>query len=242
MKTISFGFFIVRVDPMGFRRLMIGLAMLVAAGLAIAITPSKKIADQGSYVDLEQIIPKTMGNWQWDESIKQVVVNPQLQKVIQETYRQTLGRTYVDRHGNRIMLSIAYGGSYGEAMQTHKPEICYPAQGFVIEKEVPAVAINTTFGPLPTKRLVARMANRIEPITYWLVVGNERTDFGFQMKLAQIRYNITGLIPDGMLVRISSIDRNENRAFALQQQFIRDMLSALSEQDRARIIGKTEGL
>ena len=30
------------------------------------------------------------------------------------------------------MLSIAYGKNQSDALQLHKPEICYPAQGFTL--------------------------------------------------------------------------------------------------------------
>jgi hypothetical protein len=38
-----------------------GLAMLAAAGLAIAITPTSKVADQGPKLNLETMIPKQFG-------------------------------------------------------------------------------------------------------------------------------------------------------------------------------------
>ena len=43
--------------------LLTGLAMLAAAGLALAITPTSKIADQGPKIDLETMIPKQFGEW-----------------------------------------------------------------------------------------------------------------------------------------------------------------------------------
>jgi EpsI family protein len=135
------------------------------------------------------------------------------------------------------MLSIAYGGAHGEAMQTHRPEVCYPAQGFNVVREFGMQALSTVYGALSVKRLVASHGPRVEPITYWVVVGDMPTEFGMQMKLAQLRYNITGQIPDGMLVRVSSIDRNELDAYQLQERFIVGLLAALSDRDRARIIG-----
>lgn len=221
-----------------FRYLIIGLTMLAAAGLAVAITPREKIADHGPKVDLETMIPKQFGEWRQDESVTQPLVNPQQEKVIKATYQQTLSRTYVDQQGQRVMLSLAYGGSHGEGMQTHRPEVCYPAQGFNVDKTLPSQTLQTSYGNIPVKRLVASHGQRVEPITYWVVVGDMATEFGTRMKLTQIRYNITGVIPDGMLVRISSIDRNESGAFNVQEKFILDMLASLSEPHRIRVMGK----
>jgi len=38
-----------------------GLAMVAAAGLALAMTPTHKLADQGPKIDLETMIPKQFG-------------------------------------------------------------------------------------------------------------------------------------------------------------------------------------
>lgn len=240
MKTISTGFFIFRVEADSFRRLMIGLAMLLTAIIAVVLTPNKRIADSGAYVDLELLIPKQFGGWRNDENMKQVVVDPRLQEVIKATYRATLSRTYLDAHGKRIMLSMAYGGSHGENMQTHRPEICYPAQGFSIVEPSSNGLIRIDNGSLAVTRLVAKHGIRNEPITYWVVVGGVRTEFGIKMKLAQMRYRLTGVIPDGMLVRISSIDNNNDRAFMLHQRFIRDLLSSVKGEDRRHIIGEMQ--
>jgi len=220
------------------RVILIGLAMVVASGLAMAMKPTQRIADKGPRIDLETMIPKEFGDWKVDTTIIPLQVSPDVQAKLDKIYNQTLARTYVNSRGQRVMLSIAYGGSHGEGMQTHRPEVCYPAQGFTIDKVLETKAIQTTYGDLPVKRVVASLGQRIEPITYWVVVGAIRTGFGLQMKLAQLRYNITGVIPDGMLIRVSSIDRNEIGAYDLQEKFVLGLLASLTEPNRLRMIGK----
>lgn len=219
---------------------VIGLCMLAAAGMAWALKPSARLVDDQSKIDLETLIPHQFGNWKMDESIAPLLVTPELQKVIDETYSQTLSRTYVNSEGKRIMLSVAYGGNHGEGMQTHRPEICYPAQGFQVVKEPQPVLLSTQYGQLPIKRLVAEQGLRHEPITYWVVVGEKQTQFGLRMKLAQMRYTLTGVIPDGMLIRVSSIDRDDQNAYQDQSDFIRAMLTAVKDTEREHITGKFE--
>lgn len=220
------------------RSVLIGVMMVAASGLAVAMKPTKRIADQGVPLVLESLIPRQFGEWSVDASIVPIQVSPDVQAKLDKVYDQTLARTYVNDQGQRVMLSIAYGGRHGEGMQTHRPEVCYPAQGFSVVKELGIRALTTTYGEIPVKRLVAVHGQRVEPISYWVVVGSVRTEFGLQMKLAQLRYNLTGMVPDGMLVRVSSIDREEGRAYELQEQFIESLLGALSEPHRARIIGR----
>ena len=221
-----------------FKHLLIGLCMFAAAGMALALKPTAKLVDSESQINLETLIPAQLGDWKVDETITTLLVTPELQKVIEETYSQTLTRTYVNREGKRIMLSVAYGGSHGEGMQTHRPEVCYPAQGFQVVKDTQPAVLSTQYGELPIKRLVAAQGARNEPITYWVVVGDQQTQFGMRMKLAQMRYTLTGVIPDGMLVRVSSIDRDETGAYENQTDFIRSMLAAMRDTERERITGK----
>lgn len=221
-----------------FKYLIIGLCMFAAAGMALALKPTAKLVDSETQINLETLIPAQFGGWKEDETIATLLVTPELQKVIDETYSQTLMRTYVNGAGKRIMLSVAYGGTHGEGMQTHRPEICYPAQGFQVVKDTRPDILSTQYGELPIKRLVAAQGARNEPITYWVVVGDQQTQFGLRMKLAQLRYTLTGVIPDGMLIRVSSIGGDEQGAYADQTDFIRAMLASLRDTERERITGK----
>jgi EpsI family protein len=226
------------VRNVSFNHLLIGIAMLAAAGLAIAMKPTDRLTSHETKVDLETMVPKSFGQWKVDTTVAPIMISPELQKVVNETYSQTLTRTYINSEGKQIMLSIAYGGNHGEGMQTHRPEVCYPAQGFQIIKDVDPQTLHTSYGSLTVKKLVAEQGPRIEPITYWVVVGKIQTGFGLQMKLAQLRYNLTGVIPDGMLVRVSSIDENNDQAFKLQESFINAMLQSIDKKNLVHITGK----
>ena len=217
--------------------LLIGLLMFAGAGLAYVMTPTRKIASEFDKVNLEKMIPESFGNWKIDTSIVPVLPSPDLLAKLEKIYNQTLARTYINNKGQRIMLSIAYSDDQHEGLNTHRPEICYPAQGFDILKAVVAELV-TQYGKLPVTRLLARQRARNEPITYWVIVGDKITFFGLPHKLAQLRYGLTGKIADGMLVRVSSIDRDENGAYQLQQEFLDAMLTGMSDKDRARIAGR----
>ncbi len=217
--------------------LLIGLLMFAGAGLALVMTPTKKITSESDKVNLEKMIPESFGGWKIDTSIVPVLPNPELLAKLEKIYNQTLARTYINSKGLRVMLSIAYSDDQNEGMNIHRPEICYPAQGFDILKTVAAELV-TQYGKLPVTRLLAQQRARSEPITYWVIVGDRITYFGLAHKLAQLRYGLTGKVADGMLVRVSSIDRDENGAYQLQQEFLEAMLAGMSEKDRVRIAGR----
>jgi EpsI family protein len=56
------------------------------------------------------------------------------QKLRDELYSQFLNRVYVNATGYRIMLLLAYGSDQHGSLQADKPEVCYPAQGFALQK------------------------------------------------------------------------------------------------------------
>ena len=216
---------------------LVGLAMLMAAGLAVAMKPTTRVGDSGAHVNLENMIPKQFGDWREDASTSVQIVNPEQQAQLSKIYGQTLFRTYISGNGARIMLSIVYGGDQSDSMQVHKPEICYPAQGFVLWKTT-VDDLPTPYGVLPVKRLITSLGNRREPITYWITVGDKAVRAGLPQKLEQLAYGLTGKIPDGMLVRVSSIDSDDTRAYRTQDEFIKGMLASMKIDDRVRVAGR----
>ena len=217
--------------------LVLCLLMLTAAGLAIAATPTVRLADLSAKIDLETMIPESFGDWTIDRSIVPVMISPDAQAVLDKIYSQTLARTYRDPAGHRVMLSIAYGGDQSDALQVHAPEVCYTAQGFEVVRGIVAELV-TRYGTLPVKRLTAVKGPRSEPITYWITIGERATTSGMRQKLAQLRYGLTGKIPDGMLVRVSTIGSDAAQAYAVQEQFIHRLLAELHDGDRVRVIGR----
>ena len=217
--------------------LRVGLAMLAAAGLALAATPREHVsAETIAKTNLEAMVPEHFGDWRLDTHERLGKLSPELQAVVAKTYDQTLDRIYSNTQGQRIMLSVAYGGNQDNSMQIHRPEVCYPVQGFKVAGERTG-EILLDYGRLPVKRLLATLGTRNEPITYWLVIGDQVAAFGMQRRLATLKYGLTGHIPDGMLVRVSSIDANTEAAYRVQDDFIKTMLVALNGKDRVRLMG-----
>jgi EpsI family protein len=219
------------------RPLVLCVLMLLAAALAVAATPRKHLIDESEKIDLERMIPSSFGGWSIDQSAIPIVTAPDVQAKLDSIYDQILSRTYVDGSGHRMMLSIAYGGNQSDAMQVHRPEVCYTAQGFQVMREAIGT-LSTPYGTLPVKRLLATLGRRHEPITYWVTIGNRATHVGIEQKLLQLKYGLTGRIPDGLLIRVSSIEANEAAAYAAHEQFIRLMLAAMTVDDRIRMTGR----
>jgi EpsI family protein len=204
--------------------------------------PTERLAEIKTPIVLDKQVPESFGEWRLDRSIRPVLPDPSLQAQLDVLYSQTLARTYVNNQGQRVMLSIAYGSDQSnEATAVHRPEFCYSAQGFRIEGVGKgSVGIGST--QVPVARLVARLGQRIEPITYWVTLDEAATLPGLGRKLQQIRYGLQGQIPDGMLVRVSTVSPVINESFAIQQRFLEQLHAAVPAAVRARYFGSAPAL
>jgi len=218
-----------------------GMAFLMAASAVGAwfATPTRRVADTRPQWNIDQLIPARFAGWQVDGSIVPVQVDPGVQKSLDKIYAQSLARTYVNARGERVMLVIAYGSEQNDTLAVHKPDVCYPAQGFEIIRQQNAV-LDTGYGKVPVTQLVARQPRRYEPVTYWIRVGDAVDGTGMQRKMTQLKYGLTGLIPDGLLFRVSSLGPDEE-AFALQREFARAMLASLGPAGREFVLGSSIG-
>lgn len=211
--------------------------MVASSGAAHFMTPTIHLADKVGKPDLEAIFPKNFGDWTIDRNTPVILPAPDVQARLDKIYNQVLSRTYVNSRGDRIMLSVAYGGDQSDGTRLHRPEVCYPAQGFQITSNR-ATELQLPDKKLHIRQLTSKLDQRFEPITYWVIVGDEAVTSATQQKLTQLSYGVRGLIPDGMLMRVSSIDMDSERAFKVQNEFLRDLSLAVAPEARARIFGK----
>lgn len=226
--------------PVNIKRRSFTLAGLMAAtsGAAVLATPQPVITSEAQMPDLEKLVPAQFGHWALDRSIVPLEVSPEVAQTLSTIYDKTLSRTYVDKAGQRMMLSIAYGGNQSRALQLHKPEVCYAAQGFRVN------AVH--FGQwqfdgmeIPTLHLVGTQGSRIEPVTYWMRIGDGIARGWYEQNMARLRYGARGQIPDGVLFRVSSISANTEIAYGAQRGFVQELLSAMSPEARAVFVGAT---
>ena len=214
------------------------LCMLAALALAEATKPRHRLAQDLPPIDLAAQVPRAFGDWREDKSIQPLLPDPQLQSRLDALYTQVLARTYVNPQGQRVMLSIAYGSDQGsEATAVHRPEFCYSAQGFVVKGAGMGMFDVGAKRALSVQRLVATQGQRVEPISYWVTLDDAATLPGFGRRLQQLRFGLRGDIPDGMLVRVSTIGNQLDLAFATQEAFIRTLKANMPKGINARYFG-----
>lgn len=228
------------MKPMTRNALLLAILMSAASIGAVVARPSTKTAEVGPAIALEKMVPEQFGDWREEQQTQIQMVNPQTKQLLDKLYSQILTRTYVNAEGYKIMLSLAYGSDQRGDMQAHKPEVCYPAQGFTLKSNQPGL-LTTVFGEIPVRRLDTALGARQEPVTYWFTVGNKVVGGTLYKRLVEMRYGLTGQIPDGLLFRASSIDPDPARAYRAHEHFVNQMLQSISPEDRQRLSGLSEG-
>ena len=205
-------------------------------GAAIAGVAGKPVRTTSNFPKLESAVPNAFGEWAEVREQNNQIIDPETQQLLNSIYDQVLTRTYVNKQGYRIMLSLAYGSDQRGGLQAHRPEVCYPAQGFKVLSLADG-DLGTSNGAIQVRRLTTNMGPRDEPVTYWLTIGDHVIRNKFDKRLMEFRLAFTGQIPDGLLFRVSSIDKDAKRAFEMQQRFVDDLLRAVPADTRRQLSG-----
>lgn len=207
------------------RQFLIGAGCLTAAAIAFARKPRTDDAFMGSS-KLEDIVPRQFAGWQF-VTASGLVLPPQDQ-LQSKIYHQLLTRVYNRGDGQSIMLLIAYGGSQDGVVQIHRPEICYPASGYTLSTVKDHLAKLAPKVLIPSRYIVADSPSRTEQMIYWTRLGADFPRRWSEQRLSVFEQNMAGIIPDGVLVRISTD--------------VSDASSAILDQFAADLYGSANGL
>ncbi len=219
------------------RAIVAGSAMVASVAFAEVAKPRHRLSDSLPPFELERDVPAAFGAWQIDPTMVPVLPSPDVAATLNRIYDQTVGRTYVRPTGERVMLSIAYGGAQTRELRAHRQEVCYSAQGFQV-RSLKRETIIIDGAPIPATLMVARMGNRVEPVTYWFTMGAHAVMSLWDRQWVQFQYSLRGLIPDGFLMRFSTIGDDAKQAFALHLEFAQELLSHTEPVLRSRMLGR----
>lgn len=216
---------------------LVSAVILASALFAHLLVPRKTMGLSSTSFDLQQVVPRQFGEWAVVPNIR-LVEPPGPDTLARQLYSQELARGYRDREGHIVMLLVAYGPDQSNRLQLHRPEICYAAEGFRVSRSFRAeINYRVNTGPLKFTRLVAQREVRLEPITYWMRIGDDIATGVAERQIIKLKYGLRGILPDGALIRISTVGLPEQTAYQVQDRFIRDFLSALPPKELAFFVG-----
>jgi EpsI family protein len=216
------------------RDLIVGGACLAAAAAAEAVRPDKRVALLGDR-KLDELIPKSFGVWRMHES--DGVLTPQSEdSLAARLYNQTVARAYAGPDEALVMLLIAYGNTQSDTLQLHRPEVCYPAFGFEVSDSRPTAFAMRNGTKVPGRTLIAHSPGRQERISYWTRIGEYLPVDNSEQRRMKFQTALDGIIPDGVLVRVSNTLPENGPAYALNARLVADLIDAVPAAVRPALI------
>lgn len=222
-----------RSSPLSRREFAVGALFAAAAATAAARQPRRNL-DMLGKAKLKDVIPERIGDWTFVSSSGLVV--PPEDQLSRAIYSQLLTRVYASPNGSSVMLLIAQSGSETGILQIHRPEICYAAGGYAISGLHRRV-LHLPEGELPSVFLSATSEDRTEQILYWTRIGRHLPLSWLQQREAVAVDNLRGIIPDAVLVRVSTIDNDRSSAQGTIDAFVKDLFAAVAPPIRQFLIG-----
>ncbi|MEP3224706.1 MAG: exosortase-associated protein EpsI, V-type [Parasphingorhabdus sp.] len=216
------------------RHLIMGGAFCLAAGLAYARMP-QVIFPAVEKTDFEKLIPENIGLWRFETSSG--VVLPPPDALSDRLYDNLVTRVYTAPEDPPIMFLTAYSNTQDGVLQVHRPEICYPAGGYELTETQPMEIDNGLGGKIQANAFTATGRGRTEHVLYWTRIGSEFPVQWSQQRLAVIKANLRGIIPDGVLVRTSLIAPNFDEALPHLSKFAAQLNQGMNKQGRALLSG-----
>jgi EpsI family protein len=218
--------------------IIVAIALILSAAVAAqTMIPHRKLGKAPTQEELERMIPTSFGQWTYEPQVR-LVEPPGSDTLSKQIYNAELARGYRDPEGRLVMFLIAYGASQSDRLQLHRPEICYAAQGFRVDR---LTTVNIDLGAglpnIPVRHMLAVRENRQEPITYWMRLGDTVATNAVERQVLKVEYGLRGYISDGALVRLSTVGLPEEQAYELQTRFLSDFLRSVDSDTRRFLIG-----
>ena len=216
------------------RHMILGAAALTTSIAAFVREPKAAMQPLAKGV-LEGFVPKDVGPWKFET--KSGLVLPPVDPLTDQIYSDIVTRVYVSEKAPPVMMLIAYSNTQNGMLQLHRPEVCYPASGFKLtETVIESIVINPKT-QLATRHFSAEGASRNEQVLYWTRIGSELPTGWLEQRAAVVRANLRGVIPDGILVRLSTIAPDYNAARPVLNAFTGALVDSLNAPARKLLVG-----
>ena len=204
------------------RDLLAGGLLAAGAIAAEALRVGSVRAPMVSGNRLEQLVPARIGGWARAPFAGAAV--PTAETDQQRSYDAVLTRFYAGGSGPGIMLLIAYSAVQAGETALHRPEACYPAFGFQLERR-PDLRLRLPHLSLTASSMTATASGRVEQLLYWSRIGALFPTTPIDQRWAALRQGVAGRVPDGVLVRMSMIGTDHPGAMRTLQHFAARLLA-----------------
>ncbi len=215
-----------------------GLLAMIGAG-SVLLRPVST-APVMTAARLDAAVPHVLGRWQV-AATDGLVTAPE-DELSARLYDQILTRIYRAPEGTwpDIALLVACGRGQDADVQLHRPDACYPAQGFALSD---ADALPVDFGghAVPARIVTATRDAQAQQVVFWTRIGDRFPPDAAAERSLIVRENLAGRMPDAMLVRISVDGAVRGDALRAVRGFVTLLAASLSADGRRLFIDGWSG-
>jgi EpsI family protein len=223
-------------DLLSRRTLTIGIGAAATAGVAGLMTPRRYLAGVDR-VKLEELVPAAVGAWAMQRAGDFILPDD---PAATSAYDQIVTRRFSALAGPDIMLLIAHGAAQSGLIRVHRPEACYASEGFQI-RDFHGLDLSVARGHSTAVDKIAAQAflgvrdDRVESVLYWTRIAGFFPRDRMAQRLIMLRLGLEGVIPDGVLVRISALGAGETAAALVR--FAGELVRACGPEGRTLLLG-----
>jgi EpsI family protein len=219
------------------RSIILGAVFTATAGAAAATTP-RRHEEILAGVALKSVIPDRVASWTQAQFSDAILPDSQPMDV----YDQIVSRAYSSPDAPPIMLVVAYGAAQSGVMKVHRPEVCYTSAGFkIVNRQILPIALQDGRS-IPASTFLGERQDRKEHVLYWTRISNAFPGNLFDQRVVMFEQGLSGVIPDGVLVRLSTLCPDWALAQSALQAFAGDLVRSSSPLGRALFIGRPRSM
>jgi len=174
---------------------IVSISLIVLGILGTYLVPKASDEDPNR-MELSSF-PRRIGNWTgYDRPFSEAIVR-------QLGATEYLMRQYTSENGKTLWVYIGYFKDQRASLRGHVPEVCYPAQGWIVE-DFRSYPMRFGRETINVRRLIVKKDNYREEVLYWWQSGEKviASKLLFQLKLL-LQAIITGS-SDGVIVILSA--------------------------------------
>ena len=181
---------------------------------------------------LDALAPRVIGGWRSDAAD-----DAPPETLAENIYDQIVCRVYVKAGAAPVTAFIGYAAAQRGLTRMHLPHSCYPSAGYTVADLVPLPLPTGATRPIPAVAFSARRGDDLEQVLYWSRIGDVFAQSFSDQNWAVTQAALRGLIPDGVLFRLSCLDSGTHTALGLLESFARELVDGAPPSLRRVLIG-----
>ena len=199
--------------------------------LAQLLTPHRIVAPP-LHRPLDALTPRSFAGWR-----SNVAEDAPPETLAENIYDQIVCRVYAKAGAPSVTAFIGYAAAQRGLTRMHLPHGCYPSAGYTVADLAP-VSVPTAVGrPAPAVRFSARRGDELQQVLYWSRIGRAFAQSYAGQNWAVTQAALHGIVPDGVLFRLSCQDDATNTALSVLEHFARDLVKSSPSSLRRVLLG-----